>query len=77
VQPAARHIVHTTDGTAWHNAGVWKPTAVADGDRLAVFFTVAERLDNPYVPASGVGGISFRLLGAEMSGRCPRQGVFP
>ncbi|MFI6536424.1 hypothetical protein ACIBHY_28515 [Nonomuraea sp. NPDC050547] len=53
----ARHIVRTIDGTPWHDAGVWKPTAVADGRRRAVFFTVAQRSDNPYAPALGVGGI--------------------
>jgi hypothetical protein len=53
----ARQILRTTDGTPWHNAGAWKPTAVADNDHLVVFFTAAQRGDNPYVPALGIGSL--------------------
>lgn len=55
----ARHFLKTTDGTPWHNAGAWKPTALADGDDLVVFFTAAQR--NPSVPFPALGIGSLRL----------------
>lgn len=51
----ARQIVSTIDGTDWHQAGVWKPTAVRENGRLIVFSTVAQPSENPYVPALGIG----------------------
>jgi predicted GH43/DUF377 family glycosyl hydrolase len=60
-------LLRTADGTPWHDAGAWKPTAVTDKGDLVVFFTVAQRGGNPYVPALGVGvlRLSRGLRGTE------------
>jgi hypothetical protein len=52
---AAVQIVSTIDGADWHAAGVWKPTAVRENGQLVVFSTVAQKGENPYVPALGIG----------------------
>lgn len=53
----ARQLLQTADGTPWHDAGAWKPTAVIDKDDLVVLFTTAQRASNPYVPALGIGSL--------------------
>jgi len=39
--PAPVQLVSTTDGTPWHRDGVWKPSAVRQGDDLVVFSSTA------------------------------------
>jgi hypothetical protein len=46
-----------SDATPWHDAGAWKPAAATDKDDLVVFFTVAQRDENPYVPSLGIGSL--------------------
>jgi hypothetical protein len=51
----SRQILRTTDGTAWHNLGAWKPTALLDGEELVVFCTVMQGGNTGPVPLFGIG----------------------
>jgi predicted GH43/DUF377 family glycosyl hydrolase len=56
-------ILRTLDGTAWHSAGVWKPSAVYDRGRLVIFFNGAAPPDpGTYFPKLAVGRLVLDLL---------------
>ncbi|MEV6491176.1 hypothetical protein AB0M20_21570 [Actinoplanes sp. NPDC051633] len=57
--PAPVQLVSTTDGTPWHRDGVWKPSAVREGDDLVVFFNGSRR--EGYSPGLSVGRAHYRV----------------
>lgn len=57
--PAPTQLVSTTDGTSWHRDGVWKPSAVREGDDLVVFFNGSRR--EGHSPGLSVGRVHYRL----------------
>lgn len=57
--PQPVQLVSTTDGTAWHRDGVWKPSAVRQGDDLVVFFNGSRRQGRS--PGLSVGRVHYRL----------------
>ena len=59
-----RQLVRTTDGTPWHDAGVWKPCAVTDHDGLVVFFNGSQRTGSAFLGALGIGVVRVNPAGA-------------
>jgi hypothetical protein len=57
--PKPTQLVSATDGTPWHRDGVWKPSAVIQGDRLIVFFNGSRRQGRS--PGLSVGRAHYRL----------------